>query len=40
MCQYLFAAFSLKQSADEGLSRAELASVRRWRTQVSHGPGT
>ncbi|HEU5417628.1 MAG TPA: ferritin-like domain-containing protein [Streptosporangiaceae bacterium] len=37
MCQYLFAAFSLKQSADEGgMSGAELAAVRRWRAQVSH----
>src|SRR6266852_4143043 len=36
MCQYLFAAFSLKQSADEGLTEEELAAVRRWRKQVSH----
>src|SRR5690242_3406865 len=36
MCQYLFAAFSLKQSADEGLSGTELAAVERWRKQVSH----
>ena len=36
MCQYLFAAFSLKQTADEGLTEAELAAVRRWRQQVSH----
>src|SRR5712692_7784434 len=36
MCQYLFAAFSLKQSEDEGLSGAELAAVQRWRQQVSH----
>ncbi len=36
MCQYLFAAFSLKQSADEGgLSADEVAAVRRWRAQVS-----
>src|SRR5947208_12081926 len=36
MCQYLFAAFSLKQSADEGgLTDSELAAVRRWRAQVS-----
>src|SRR5499425_2051129 len=34
--QYLFAAFSLKQSEEEGLSGAELAAVQRWRTQVSH----
>jgi hypothetical protein len=36
MCQYLFAAFSLKQTADEGLSEAELDAVTRWRKQVSH----
>ncbi len=35
MCQYLFAAFSLKQSADEGLSDTEVAAVRRWRATVS-----
>jgi CDGSH-type Zn-finger protein len=36
MCQYLFAAFSLKQDTSEGLSDGELAVVSRWRTQVSH----
>jgi CDGSH-type Zn-finger protein/truncated hemoglobin YjbI len=37
MCQYLFAAFSLKQSLDEGgLSAAELEAVTRWRKQISH----
>src|SRR5690242_10568596 len=36
MCQYLFAAFSLKQSEEEGLSGTELAAVERWRKQVSH----
>src|SRR5215472_15736515 len=36
MCQYLFAAFSLKQSADEGLTEDELAAVTRWRKQISH----
>jgi len=36
MCQYLFAAFSLKQAAEEGLSEAELAATARWRKQVSH----
>src|SRR6476646_3922198 len=35
MCQYLFAAFSLKQSTDEGLTEAELAAVTRWRRQIS-----
>src|SRR2546421_11055072 len=37
MCQYLFAAFSLKQNADEGLSEAEVQAVRRWRGAGSHG---
>ena len=36
MCQYLFAAFSLKQNPDEGLSGTELQAVRRWRKQISH----
>src|SRR5215467_2297791 len=36
MCQYLFAAFSLKQSADEGLTEDELTAVTRWRKQISH----
>jgi len=36
MCQCLFAAFSLKQAADEGLSGQELDAVRRWRKQISH----
>jgi len=36
MCQYLFAAFSLKQAASEGLTEAQLAAVTRWRKQVSH----
>jgi CDGSH-type Zn-finger protein/truncated hemoglobin YjbI len=36
MCQYLFAAFSLKQRADEGLSESELDAVTRWRRQISH----
>src|SRR5213595_3399203 len=36
MCQYLFAAFSLKQGEQEGLSETELDAVRRWRKQVSH----
>src|SRR4029077_21243930 len=31
MCQYLFAAFSLKQSEAEGLTGAELEAVLRWR---------
>src|SRR5580698_7374382 len=36
MCQYLFAAFSLKQSTAEGLTEAELEAVTRWRKQISH----
>jgi hypothetical protein len=36
MCQYLFAVFSLKQSADEGLTEDELAAVQRWRSTVAH----
>ena len=36
MCQYLYAAFSLKQSQDEGLTAAEEEAVRRWRKQISH----
>src|SRR5499426_3561404 len=36
MCQYLYAAFSLKQSADEGLTSAQLEAVDRWRRVVSH----
>jgi CDGSH-type Zn-finger protein/truncated hemoglobin YjbI len=36
MCQYLFAAFSLKQRADEGLANDELAAVVRWRKAISH----
>ena len=36
MCQYLFAAFSLKQDEGEGLTEAELAAARRWRKVISH----
>jgi CDGSH-type Zn-finger protein/truncated hemoglobin YjbI len=36
MCQYLFAAFSLKQSTDEGLTEAEAGATARWRQQISH----
>jgi CDGSH-type Zn-finger protein/truncated hemoglobin YjbI len=36
MCQYLFAAFSLKQREDEGLTKDELKAVSRWRTAISH----
>ena len=36
MCQYLYAAFSLKQSEDEGLSTQEAQAVSRWRKHISH----
>src|SRR3984957_16990256 len=36
MCQYLFAAFSLKQSTAEGLTEAEVEVVSRWRKQITH----
>ena len=34
MCEYLFAAFSLKESKDEGLTGEQLAAVNRWRTTI------
>jgi Ferritin-like len=36
MCQYLFAAFSLKQRTDEGLTPEELEAVTRWRQTIAH----
>jgi CDGSH-type Zn-finger protein/truncated hemoglobin YjbI len=36
MCQYLYAAFSLKQSEDEGLSAEEAQAVQRWRKRINH----
>jgi ferritin-like protein len=36
MCQYLFAAFSLKQREDEGLSADALEAVLRWRKAIAH----
>src|SRR3954471_21976110 len=36
MCQYLFAAFSLKQSTGEGLTPEELEAVTRWRRTIAH----
>src|ERR1700735_5901321 len=36
MCQYLFAAFSLKQTADEGLTEDQVTAANRWRKQVLH----
>jgi len=34
MCEYLFAAFSLKRSVDEGLTPVQLAAVERWRSTI------
>src|SRR5579859_4985901 len=34
MCEYLFAAFSLKDRVDEGLRAAQLEAVERWRAVV------
>jgi CDGSH-type Zn-finger protein/truncated hemoglobin YjbI len=34
MCEYLFAAFSLKQSTDEGLTAEQLATVDGWRKEL------
>jgi hypothetical protein len=36
MCQYLFAAASLKQREDEGLTAEQLAAVTRWRRTIAH----
>src|SRR5215472_9344041 len=36
MCQYLYAAFSLKQSEAEGLTTDEAETVQRWRKHVFH----
>ena len=36
MCQYLYAAFSLKQSEAEGLTKSEAEAVQRWRKHISH----
>jgi Ferritin-like len=36
MCQYLFAAYSLKQRTDEGLTPQELEAVTRWRRTIAH----
>lgn len=35
MCQYLFAVFSMKQNAAEGLTDDQAAAVRRWRERIS-----
>jgi hypothetical protein len=36
MCQYLFAAFSLKQRENEGVTADELEAVTRWRRTIAH----
>ncbi len=36
MCQYLYAAFSLKQTQEEGLTEEEAEAVNRWRKHISH----
>ena len=36
MCQYLFAAYSLKRGPDEGLDPERLERVRRWGTKVTY----
>ena len=36
MCQYLYAAFSLKQSEEEGLRPEEAQAVQSWRKRISH----
>ena len=36
MCQYLYAAFSMKDRDDEGLSADQLQAVRRWRRELLH----
>jgi hypothetical protein len=35
MCQYLFAAFSLKQRVDEGLTAEQLEAVTGWRRKIA-----
>ena len=34
LCEYLFAAFTMKQRLDEGLTAAQLEAVDRWRTAI------
>jgi CDGSH-type Zn-finger protein/truncated hemoglobin YjbI len=36
MCQYLYAAFSLKRSEDEGLTAEETEAAARWRKHIFH----
>src|SRR5205085_1856059 len=35
MCEYLFAAFSLKREVSEGVTAAQLAAIRRWERVIS-----
>src|ERR1043166_6747499 len=36
MCQYLYAAFSMKERDDEGLAPEQLDAVKRWRRELIH----
>ena len=36
MCQYLYAAFSMKDREDDGLTDDQLAAVKRWRREIIH----
>ena len=36
MCQYLYAAFSLKDREDDGLTAEQLEATRRWRREIVH----
>jgi hypothetical protein len=36
MCQYLYAAFSMKDREDDGLGPDQLEAVRRWRREILH----
>src|SRR5215470_11438469 len=36
MCQYLYAAFSLKQDAEEHVTPVQLEAIERWRKSVTH----
>ena len=36
MCQYLYAAFSMKDREDDGLPPAQLEAVKRWRREILH----
>jgi len=36
MCQYLYAAFSMKDRDDDGLTEAQLEATRRWRRELIH----